>query len=373
MSATIHVNRQGGPIRLRPEGAFDLAHAATLGDEMRAAADTCAGCKRAELDLEKLTHLDGTGAALLARLLDQVEEAGADISVRSDSNPEAARLILRYRGFAARAPVVPSGQPLLERVGATAAGWGKSTVGGLEFLGRAASAAAGVARAPKTLDWRAFPRLMQDIGADGLAVAGMANLLIGLIIAFLGVSQLKRIGAIAYVPQLVVVSQFRELGPLVTAIVIAGRSGAGLASEIATMKVSEEVDALRALGFDHVRWLVVPRCLALVLALPLLTLIGNALALLGGLAATILTTDMTVRAYLTATDNAISGVDLAGGLLKTPFLALVIGLVACGQGLVTRGGAAAVGSRTTNAVVMSIFGVILVSAFFTFFYALIGV
>jgi phospholipid/cholesterol/gamma-HCH transport system permease protein len=162
------------------------------------------------------------------------------------------------------------------------------------------------------------------------------------------------------------------LGPLVTAIVVAGRSGAGLASEIATMKVSEEIDALRAMGFDPVRWLVVPRCIALVLAVPVLTWIGDVLALLGGLIATRFLTDMSTRAYVVATADAITGSNFLGGLIKTPFLALAIGLIACGQGLATQGGAAAVGARTTTAVVLSILGVIVISSLFTIFYAVMG-
>ena len=159
---------------------------------------------------------------------------------------------------------------------------------------------------------------MQQIGADGLPVASGANLLVGLIIGFLGVSQLGRFGATVYVPELVVVAHFRELGPLVTAIVVAGRSGAGLASEIATMKVSEEIDALRAMGFDPVRWLVVPRCLALVLAVPVLTWVGDVLALLGGLVATTSLTDMSTRAYVMATADAISATGLPGGTRQDP-------------------------------------------------------
>jgi phospholipid/cholesterol/gamma-HCH transport system permease protein len=193
------------------------------------------------------------------------------------------------------------------------------------------------------------------------------------IIGFFGVSQLGRFGMINFVPALVVFIHFRELGPLVTAIVVAGRSGAGIASEIATMKVSEEVDALRSMGFDPVRWLVVPRCLALALTLPLLTWIGDVLALVGGLAATTLLSHMTARAYIEATVNAITADHLVTGLVKTPFLGLAIGLIACGQGLLAQGGAAAVGTRTTSAVVLAIFSVIVISAVFTFFYALIGI
>ena len=143
-------------------------------------------------------------------------------------------------------------------------------------------------------------------------------MLVGLIIGFLGVSQLERFGSVVYVPELVVVAQFRELGPLVTAIVVAGRSGAGLASELATMKVSEEIDALQSMGFDPMRWLVVPRCLALVAVLPLLTWIGDVLALVGGFIATAVSTDMPARAYFRATADAITASHLLAGLVKTP-------------------------------------------------------
>jgi phospholipid/cholesterol/gamma-HCH transport system permease protein len=214
---------------------------------------------------------------------------------------------------------------------------------------------------------------MQEIGADALPVTSAANLLVGIIIGLLGVSQLGRFGAVAYVPELVVVAHFRELGPLVTAIVVAGRSGAGLASEIATMKVSEEIDAMRSMGLDPVRWLVVPRCLALALTVPLLTWVGDILALVGGLGATALITHMTMHAYVRATVDAITAAHLLAGLVKSPFLGLAIGLLACGQGLLARGGAAAVGVRTTTAVVLAIFSVIVMSAMFTFFFALMGV
>jgi phospholipid/cholesterol/gamma-HCH transport system permease protein len=217
-----------------------------------------------------------------------------------------------------------------------------------------------------------LPRLIQEIGADALPVTSAANLLVGVIIGFLGITQLGRFGAVAYVPELVVVAHFRELGPLVTAIIVAGRSGAGLASEIATMKVSEEIDALRSIGFDPVRWLIVPRCLALAITVPLLTWVGNVLALVGGLGATVLITHMTARNYVQATMYAITPGHLVAGLIKSPFLGLAIGLIACGQGLLARGGAAAVGARTTTAVVLAIFGVIVISAVFTFFIALLS-
>jgi phospholipid/cholesterol/gamma-HCH transport system permease protein len=243
----------------------------------------------------------------------------------------------------------------------------------LDFTGRCAIALPKALGTPGSVDWRSIPKLLQEIGADALLVTSAANLLVGVIVGFLGVSQLGRFGAIVYVPGLVVVAHFRELGPLVTAIVIAGRSGAGIASEIATMKVSEEIDALWSLGVDPVRWLVVPRCLALAVTLPLLTWIGDLLALVGGLAATTLITNMTPHAYIAATADYITPANVLVGITKTPFLALAIGMIACAQGLATNGGAAGVGSRTTSAVVQSIFSVIVICAIFTFFFAFIGI
>ena len=151
----------------------------------------------------------------------------------------------------------------LSRIGTVGAQLPATVNDALDFIGRCAAAVPKAVAIPGSIDWRSLPRLIQEIGADALLVTSAANLLVGIIIGFLGVSQLGRFGAVAYVPELVVVAHFRELGPLITAVVVAGRSGAGLASELATMKVSEEIDALRSMGFDPVRWLVVPRCLAL--------------------------------------------------------------------------------------------------------------
>jgi phospholipid/cholesterol/gamma-HCH transport system permease protein len=311
---------------------------------------------------------------LLARLIDRLDADGRHANVIEGPNGEAARLIARYRLHRAELPELPTRVTSpLTRIGTAASELPGKANQALDFTGRCAVALPKATATPNSVDWRSLPRLVQEIGAGGLPVASAANLLIGVIVGFLGVSQLERFGAVAYVPQLVVVAQLRELGPLITAMVVAGRSGAGIASEIATMKVSEEVDALRSMGFDPVRWLVVPRCLALALTVPLLTWVGNLLGIVGGLAAATVMTNMTARAYLVATANAVTGNDFVAGLVKTPFLGLAIGLIACAQGLAAQGGAAAVGTRTTSAVVLAMFSVIVISATFTFFSALIGI
>jgi phospholipid/cholesterol/gamma-HCH transport system permease protein len=368
------MNRQGDRASLTPSGPFDLAHVMAAEQAVENAAARLTGCVSVDIDLAHLDRIDGAGAVLLARLCDRLDAEGPHARIIEGPNSEAAQLIARYREHRGEPPAREAHvmTPLM-RLGALAAQLPGKANEAFDFTGRCAAALPKVGAAPSSVDWLSLPSLIQEIGAGALFVTSAANLLVGVIIGFLGVSQLGRFGALAYVPGLVVVAHFRELGPLVTAIVVAGRSGAGLASEIATMKVSEEIDALRSLGFDPVRWLVVPRCLALVVTLPLLTWIGDLLALAGGLAATTSITNMTARAYIDGTASHITTADFLAGLVKTPFLALAIGLIACGQGLATRGGAAAVGSRTTSAVVQSIFAVIVISAVFTFFFALIGI
>lgn len=374
MDVAVQTDRHGDHASLAPAGPFDLAHATDAQRAVEDAEARLGDCANVDIDLSRVENIDGTGAVLLARLLDRLDAQGYPAHVIESRNREAARLIALYRARRTSRPaILATSTGAFARLGAAAAALPGMARDAFDFTGRCAAALPKAIAVPSLVNWRSLPGLLQQIGADALPVTSAANLLVGLIIGFLGVSQLGRFGAVAYVPELVVVAHFRELGALVTAMVVAGRSGSGLASELATMKVSEEIDALRSLGFDPVRWLVVPRCLALVMVVPLLTWIGDAVAVVGGLLATISMTDMTPRAYLAATAQAITPAQLATGLVKSPFLALAIGLIACGEGLATYGGAAAVGTRTTAAVVMAIFSVIVINAIFTFLFVLVGV
>jgi phospholipid/cholesterol/gamma-HCH transport system permease protein len=374
VSVAVRVEREGDHASLVPTGPFDLGHADAAAKALESIESGLTECSSINIDLSQLDRIDGTGAVLLARLVDRLNTTGSRTHIVESSNREGARLIALYREHRTELSTSLTGamSPLM-RIGALAAQLPDKASEALDFTGHCAAALPKAAAAPNSVDWRSLPLLIQEIGADGLPIASAANLLIGVIMGFFGVSQLGRFGMVNYVPALVVFVHFRELGPLVTAIVVAGRSGAGIASQIATMKVSEEVDALRSMGFDPVRWLVLPRCLALALTVPILTWIGDLLALVGGFAATLLMTDMTARAYIQATLKAITAAHFLTGLGKSPFLGLAIGFIACGQGLLARGGAAAVGARTTSAVVLAIFSVIVISAVFTFFYALMGV
>jgi len=369
----LETERDGDRARLVPAGSFDLSHAATMRGVLERVQPAVDGCQSVELDLAKLARLDGTGAVLLARLLDRLEAMGHRTQVVDVGNRQAGRLIALYRERRSDRPPAGRRVSALVQLGGLVRQVPRTAGAVLDFLGRFAAALPKAIAAPRSVNWGSLPALLQEVGADSFVVTGAANLLVGVIIAFLGISQLGRFGAVSFVPELVIVAQFRELGPLVTAIVVAGRSGAGFASEIATMKVSEEVDALRSMGFDPMRWLVLPRCLALVVAVPLLTWIGDALAVFGGFLATTAITSIPPRAYLIGTGEAITATHFFTGLIKTPFLALAIALIACGHGLTATGGAAGVGARTTAAVVRSIFSVIVINSLFTFFYVFMGI
>jgi len=370
----VRVDRKLDHATIVLSGPFHLVHSTEVVPAVQNVEAHLDGCHWANVNLAQVDRIDGTGAVLVAHLLDRLAAHGCRAGVEEGNNLKAARLLALYRRPRTGHPSLPPHTTsLFARLGTLAAQIPAKASDAFDFTGRCAAALPKAAASLTSVDWRSLPKLIQEIGADALPVTSVANLLVGIIVVFLGISLLGRFGAVAFVPDLVVTAHFRELCPLITAIVVAGRSGSGLASEIATMKVSEEIDALRSMGFDPVRWLVVPRCLALVLTLPLLTWIGNVMGVAGGLTATMVITNMTARAYIQGTLDHITVAHLLVGLAKSPFLALAIGLIACGQGLLTQGGAAAVGGRTTSAVVQSIFCVVVISTLFTFFFALLGI
>jgi phospholipid/cholesterol/gamma-HCH transport system permease protein len=184
--------------------------------------------------------------------------------------------------------------------------------------------------------------------------------------------QLRQFGANIFVADLVALSITRELGPLMTAIIVAGRSGAAFSAELGTMKVSEEIDALRTLGLDPYLFLVFPRVIALILVMPLLTILADVVGILGGLLVALLGLDLTVNAYLLETRKALDLWDVGSGILKSLVFALNVALIACQRGLATSGGAEGVGRATTSAVVSSLFALVVLDAIFTMLFNAFG-
>jgi len=217
----------------------------------------------------------------------------------------------------------------------------------------------------KGLRWRASMRQMVVVGFNAIPIVTLISVFIGVIIALQGAYTLRRFEALNYVVDMVAVTVTRELGPLLTAIIVIGRSGSAFAAEIGTMKVGEEVDALQTMGLNPVRFLVVPRYLAMLIMLPCLTTVADTAGVLGGALFAILNMGWSLQNYLLRTIDALVMRDVVSGLIKSMVFAVIITKIGCYEGFTVRGGAEGVGRSTTASVVKSIFSVIAADMIFT--------
>ncbi|MCI0515007.1 ABC transporter permease [candidate division KSB1 bacterium] len=217
----------------------------------------------------------------------------------------------------------------------------------------------------KSFSWQNAAVQMVRVGVTSIPIVTIITFFVGLIIAMQSAYQLARFGALIYVADLVAVSITRELGPLITAIIITGRNGSAIAAEIGTMKVSEEIDALQTMGINPIRFLVVPRLLAMAIMVPCLTLIADLMGIMGGFVLGVGSLGLDFTRFFIQTTNALIFKDLLTGLIKSFFFALIIGGIGCYQGFIVKGGAEGVGKATTQAVVTSIFLIILADMIFT--------
>lgn len=215
------------------------------------------------------------------------------------------------------------------------------------------------------LKWGSAVHQMVLAGFNALPIVSLISFFVGMVLAFQGAYQLEKFGAGYFVAALVGVSMTRELGPLITAIVVAGRSGSSFAAEIGTMKVSEEIDALEAMGLNSVKYLVVPKYLAMLVMMPCLTLVSDVAGILGGTLFGIVQLDQTFSMYTSATRDALVMRDISTGLIKSVIFGVIIAKVGCYEGFAVKGGAEGVGRSTTSSVVVSIFLVILADLLFT--------
>jgi len=318
------------------------------------------------VDLAGVEYLDSAGALALVQL--QSESRARSIPCRFINMTEEARRIMDLIDpeALARPALIPAvrSSSLLEQVGEASQRIFKDFVQMLTFLGELLIALGSALLHPRSVRWDDVLFYMKRAGVDGLPIVGLIGLLLGLIIAFMTSLQLKQFGANIYVASLLAVAMVEELGPIMTAILVAGRSGSAFAAEIGTMKVNEEVDALVTMGFDPVRFLAVPKVLAAMIVVPLLTIYAILFGLLGGLIIGVLGLDLTIYSYITETQRSIELFDLVSSLIKAAVFALLVAGIGCQRGFQVRGGAEAVGSATTSAVVAGIFLIIVTDSAF---------
>jgi phospholipid/cholesterol/gamma-HCH transport system permease protein len=361
-----------GGAELRVSGSLRFAQAAQLWTELRRLERDAARGQTLDFEMSRVRRIDGGAMALLACLRAELQRRG----VKSEfvaADERVQRLVSMYGGDL---PVAKLKRPrpvgTLDQLGRATWAVLVEVKLVLAFFGQMVISAVGLWRAPRSANWRELPSTMDRAGADAVPIVVLINFLIGLAMAFQSATQLKRFGANLLVADLIGISICRELGPLMTAIVVCGRSGAAFGAELGFMQMNEEIDALRTMGFGPMRYLVLPRVLGLVLVLPLLTLLADLAGIGGGLVVGLTNLDLTARAFINEVARVVTVWDVATGLLKSVVFALAIALIACQQGLATTGGAEGVGRRTTATIVATLIALIVIDATSTVFFRAAG-
>lgn len=346
---------------LRCEGAWTIPNVADLDRRLalvqwpRAAEMAC--------DASAITAMDTGGAVLLQRLVVQIRQQGGRLSIEG-LRPEFADIlrIVSSNWDQRRVPAETRGgwsahlnRLLVER--------SRQAVRALGFVGESTIGIWLSLRRPSLIRWRSLLRSLELDGFQALPITGLLAFLIGVVIAYQGAEQLRQFGANIFVVDLVGISLVREIAPLIVAILIAGRSGSAYAAQIGTMKVTEELDAVRTLGLSPMQLLVLPRVFALVIALPLLTVYADGLGVFGGMLIASNQLNVSFTEFVSRFEESVALRHFVIGIGKTPFFAVIIALVGSYQGFQIRGGVDDVGRHTTTSVVQSIFLVIVFDAF----------
>jgi len=368
MSAGMDVQEQGDALHFVLHGRLD---AETTGALWRRAFKTLDGSRRRlrVLDATAVDYCDGAGIGLLVELR---RRAGAEVEIRGLAPQFRTLLDLFPPGGAEPLAPTPEKPSLADETGRATLAILRDLRHQTAFIGELLSAAGRALWRPGEIRWSDALRVAEEAGVNALPIISLMGFLIGLILAFQSASQLKIVGAEVFVSDLVAVSVVRELGPLMTAILLAGRSGSAFAAELGTMKVNEEVDALVTMGLAPVRFLVLPRVLAGVLLAPLLTVYFDLVAVIGA-AVVVASFGHSMVTFAHHVQNALSVTIFVSGTVKALAFGLIISGVGCQRGLETGTGAVAVGVSTTRSVVAGILLTILVDGVFAGVYYALGI
>ena len=373
-AAELKIEGEGDRLTLRAVGRWTGEGAARL--DRRLHAIDAKTYRRVRFELGAVEALDTVGAWLLNRTGEELRHRGLEVEL-ANVPTTLAPLIARVSATGAP-PMPPRRHPsrilhFLARIGGGTIGALRFGYDLLGFFGLVTVRILRVLAQPWRLRLNATVRHLEETGLDALPIVGLISMLVGLVLAYQGVDQLRPFGAEIYMVNLVGVATLREMGILLTAIVVAGRSGSAFTAEIGTMKVNEEVDALSTLGLDPVEILVLPRLIALLITLPLLAFFADIMSLVGGAIGGLLLIDLTLPQFLDQLSLAVTPTMFWVGVVKAPVFAFVISMVGCFEGLRVTGSAESVGRQTTKAVVESIFLVIVLDALFSILFSVLGI
>jgi len=328
------------------------------------------------IDLREVTQLDTAGAWAVVTLERRLQAAGFSPQITGASAVQNDLLaVLRANMPDEIGTLLPQVTiaDRLEQIGRRTVGFSREMLTLIAFLGRVVAMIFGLILHPSRIRWTAIVHHMQQTGLNAVPIVALMAFLIGVVLAFQGAAQLRQFGAEVFVVDLIAISILRELGILLTAIIVAGRSGSAFTAAIGSMKMREEIDAMRTLGLDPIEVLVAPRVIALMLMLPVLGVIANFAGLFGGAIMSWIELGVSPGVFQS---RLVSNTDVwhfGVGLIKAPFFALIIGIVGCFEGMQVGGDAESLGRLTSTSVVLSIFLVITADAMFSIFFAVMGI
>jgi phospholipid/cholesterol/gamma-HCH transport system permease protein len=362
---TINVKgEKGGPITFSIEGRIALDNIGVLMPAMRGLMDEMVPSSLT-VDLSGLEYLDSAGALVLVELEDMARSASIPFQFSNLSQETEGIMSLLDREALSRQPLITERESgLMGEVGEVTLRLFGDFVVFMTFLGELLTAVVYSITHPRSLRWEEVFFYMKRAGVDGLPIVGLINLLLGFVIGIMASEQLSQYEFNVFLGSLVAIAMVKEFGPIMTAILVAGRSGSAFAAEIGTMKVNEEVDALVTMGFDPMRFLAIPKVIAMIIVLPLLTLYADFLGIMGGLVVGMTSLGLAPYTYFHEIPGSITIFDVLTSLVKTGVFALIISGIGCQKGFQVRGGAEAVGKTTTSAAVSSIFLIIVVDSAF---------
>jgi phospholipid/cholesterol/gamma-HCH transport system permease protein len=375
--ASFRTERRGSLLRLLCAGEWVIDHIDAVDGPLRAL--DLAGAREVEIDCGEIRRIDSVGAWVLVRTERELTTSG--VTVRTVRLPAAYKPLLETMEREAKlpAPVSRRKHPLtdfLARIGESLMDVLGSGYQMLGFLGRlTVETVEAFLRPDRELPWPAFVNQIEQTGVTAIPIVGLLSFLLGVVLAYQGAEQLQRFGAEIFTVNLVGIAVFREIGGLMTAIIVAGRSGSAFTAQIGTMKLNQEVDAMETIGLNPVEILVLPRVLGLLVALPLLTFFANIMGVIGGMVMCYFNLGITVPLFMRQLHDSLtfSPWSFWLGLLKAPVFAIVIALVGCFEGLRVEGTSESVGRLTTRSVVESVFLVITIDAAFSILFSLLKI
>jgi phospholipid/cholesterol/gamma-HCH transport system permease protein len=368
------VRGDGGNVVVRVSGHWKLRHGMPTPSAVGAALTSGARPQHVSVDTSELKGWDSSLISFLVGLDDicRVQKISFD---RASLPPGLTRLIELAETVPENkdAHLKVDDEAFLARLGSAFIRQFESVGKFVEFIGKVALAFATFARGRSRYRRSDLFEIIQECGASALGIVSLISYMVGVILAFMGAVQLEQFGAAIYVAELVGIGMVREMGAMMTAIIMAGRTGAAFAAQLGTMKVTEEIDALTTMGISPMEFLVLPRMIALILMMPLLCLYSDFVGILGGATVGVVVLGLSLRTYLHETVTAITMVALVGGLVKSSVYGVLIALAGCYQGFECGSSSLAVGQATTAAVVSSIVMIVVACGMFAVLFHILGI